>query len=264
MSDTMTDIESNKDSTAPSEVSGFTSRCGKLMNLLGKHERAYSSQQIRDDYLNLSTRLTQAGDRLQQVLTRYQVLRKNVRQDDQQVILLPLAPETVQMTIFLLKEFRQVLAEKHEQARQDDSLPKLTESLGTLTDEIKLHIASVWKQYIADLSKQWYVKLDLLQVQLLIADNQATHAQYVSFKEQFEQLSSKAHQSQEAFNTLHLVHSKLVTLRQNMKLDIPPEVNEFLIDAARQRGTSIEKLTPTVLDWLTNHDDVAAYRIKRI
>lgn len=240
-------------------------RCKNLNQLLDNYGQLQRKTQIRNDYMFLSKTLAEEAGKLQLHAGAYLLLLRNVHFDGGDMIVAPMAGDPVGSTRFALQNFREAFNELKFEVRQsqEQEWTKLLAEMDTLTKNFKQHIAPAWEIYVKDLCDCWYVEASLLDSQMHINERKRLFESYQADQERFDKVTKRIPRSQEELDEIHQLHKRLLDSRSQMDLNVPPAVNEFLMASGRGYGAPLDLLTPEVLDWLANNDDVSRYSIKR-
>ncbi|MGY0616481.1 hypothetical protein [Vibrio sp. FJH11] len=240
-------------------------RCEKLNQLLENYDQLKRKTQIRDDYMFLTKGLTEEAAKLQVQSDAYLLLLGNVHFDGSEAIIAEMEGDPVASVRYALQNFRQAFIEQKNDVRnsQGQEWAKLRAEMEALTNDFKKHVTPAWVIYVKELRDSWYIDESLLGSQMHIDERRRLFDGYLLEKNEFEKKTKCIPHSQQKLDEIHERQARLIALRGQMDLDIPPAVNEFLMASGRSKGAPLHLLTKEVLDWLTENDDVSRYRIKR-
>lgn len=253
--------ETNNESSARS----LLDRCVGLSQLLVNYDQLQRKTQIRNAYMDLASTLAKEVAKLQLQTGAYLLLLRNAHFDSEDTIVTVMDNDPVSRVRYALQNFRQAFTELKYEVRQsqEQEWTKLLEEMRSLTQNFKLYVEPAWEIYVKELRDCWFVDESLLEGQMYIDERRKLFEKYQIEKKYFEQSTSRTPNSQEELELVHLAHERLLALRKQMDLKIPAAVNDFLMASGRGRGAELVLLTPQVLTWLQNNDDVSRYRIKR-
>ncbi|MGR5485882.1 hypothetical protein [Vibrio alfacsensis] len=248
-----------------SSGSTLLERCDKLNQLLTNYDQLKRKKQIRDDYIFLTTYLAEAAGKLQLQSGAYLLLLGNDHFDGSDAIIAAMEGDPVAEVRFALQNFRQAFTEQKHDVRnsQGQEWVKLLGEMETLTNRFKQHVNPAWEIYVKELRDSWDVDQSLLVSQMHIDERKRLFDRYLREKNEFEKETKRIPHSQEKLDEVHQLQERLIEMRKQMDLEIPPAVNEFLMASGRIKGAPLHLLTEEVLAWLTQNDDVSSYHIKR-
>ncbi|EPR7482136.1 hypothetical protein ACU8KO_000743 [Vibrio alginolyticus] len=240
-------------------------RCGKLNQLLESYDQLQRKTQIRDDYMFLTKHLEEAANKLQLQSCAYLLLLGSANFDGTDTIIAAMQDGPVTKVRFALQTFRAAFTEHKNNVRNSEGQEwaKLHAEMESLTERFKQYVNPAWETYVKELRDGWDVDESLLTSQMHIDERKRLFDGYLREKNEFDRDSKCIPNSQQKLDEIHQRHARLLEMRNQMDLEIPPAVNDFLMVSGRGKGAPLHLLTEEVLDWLTKNDDVSRYHIKR-
>lgn len=253
--------ETNNESSARSLVE----RCAGLSQLLDNYDQLQRKTQIRNAYMDLASTLAKEADNLKLQAGAYLLLLRNTHFDGGDTIITAMDNDPVSSVRYALQNFREAFEQLKYEVRQskEEEWAKLLAEMTTLTNTFKQYLEPAWEMYIKELRDSWFVNESLLEGQMHIDERKSLFNQYLMEKSRFEKATNRIPSSQQDLDLVHKLQERLLVLRGQMDLDIPPAVNEFLMASGRGKGALLHLLTSEVLTWLQDNDDVSRYHIKR-
>ncbi|MBA6304935.1 hypothetical protein [Colwellia sp. MB02u-14] len=151
----------------------------------------------------------------------------------------------------------------HE-AQQDDSLNNSIVALKSLTKIISGLNDKYWDQWLINLEKDFFEEEAVLERQSNLG-KKGIFEKYITLKARFDAEKTSKDVNSDLVSSLISLKEKLVILRGQMDTsDLPEGVAKFLKEVSSPYSTTtLELLTPKVLEWLTKKDLLSKYKVSR-
>lgn len=165
-----------------------------------------------------------------------------------------------------LARFLQVWMSQKSEARQDDSLNAVEESLRQLSLRIGERLQSCWINWIGSLRDRFIVEQVILDTQRDIPGLEHSYARYVELQKQFKVLARQVPDSISSLGDLQHLAKEMHAERGQMKFDLPQEVDAFFKRLNQHGGSgkvSLSEVSPEIFDWLREQGLLANFTIER-
>lgn len=249
--------------SAPEESSVFAKRSSAFKARIERYKQLEKAQEIRDNLLQVASKIETPAKKLEQILTSYRVLRQVRDSENSEPIVGPFDRNAFGHPKTLLEAFhQQYTTHKHDVAQQNE-FALLIQKIECLADDLNEHTSTAWREYIRGLKAQWEVDQKLFSTLSHQEEQRKIQQHYSELVAQFTNSSRGLPKTTEEFEVVIALHEQLCQQREALKLDVPEDVNIFLKAVAGQ-GATIDMLTENVRTWLTEEDDLTRYRIKRL
>ncbi|SEI52064.1 hypothetical protein [Paraburkholderia diazotrophica] len=165
-----------------------------------------------------------------------------------------------------LSRFTQAWTSQKSEARQDDSLNAVTDSLRHLSLSIDQHLQSCWTNWIESLRGTFIVEQVILDTQRDIPGLEQSYTRYIELRKQFKLLSSQIPDAVSSLSDLQSIARAMRAEREGMKFDLPPEVDAFFKRLNQHDGAGkvpLSEMSPKIFDWLREQGLLANFSIER-
>ena len=165
-----------------------------------------------------------------------------------------------------LARFLQAWTSHKSEARQDDSLNAVEESLRQLSLCIDERLQSCWISWIGSLRDTFIVEQVILDTQRDIPGLERSYTRYVELQKQFKTLATQVPGAVSSLNDLQLIAKEMHAERGRMKFDLPQEVDAFFKRLNQHGGggkVPLSEVSPQIFDWLSEQGLLANFTIER-
>lgn len=143
----------------------------------------------------------------------------------------------------------------------DDSYMALEE----LEKEYSSVIEEHWLKWKEELEKSFNTEEFLLESQRDIPNLSNIYNRYMVLRREFKDKSRNTPDNVFTVQNIEAIASELKVLLEQMDFDIPPDLDEFFrhINSSNKGQAPLSLLTPSVLDWLKENNQLGGFTIHR-
>lgn len=167
-------------------------------------------------------------------------------------------------TISTLKVFILEWGNKKSDILQENIVDDNSVALVDLEKEYSSKIKELWVEWIEALESSFNIDESMLETQRDMPNFSDTYYRYISLRKEFKDKSREIPDNVFKVEKIEEIASGLKALLEQMEFDIPPDLAEFFKHINNNKGQApLSLLTPSVLDWLKEHDQLGGFTIHR-
>lgn len=142
----------------------------------------------------------------------------------------------------------------------DDNYVALVE----LEKEYSSKTKEFWVKWIEALENSFNIEESMLETQRDMPNLSDTYDKYIILRKEFKDKSREIPDRVSIVDEIEDIALGLKALLEQMEFDIPPDLAEFFKHINNNKGQApLSLLTPSVLDWLKEHDQLGGFTIHR-
>lgn len=222
------------------------------------------SKNIIDDCEDLHKRFKPVSENLDLLISSIDVLKSLPHNAPESVLLSDELIDNCKLNIKILNKLILEWNSKKTNILQTDLVDDAYKSLYALEKELAIKVNSSWRSWIEKLEESFRVEDFLLDSQRGIPGLSDIHNKYIELRKIFRAESKNLPKNIWSIQNLERVSVDMQDLSKQMQQDLPVDIVDFFKHINNNNGQApLSLLTPNVLDWFKEHNQLGGFTIHR-